>query len=299
MHLRVSHLIRYEYGAEVGFTPHSLFLHPRLHANLRLRRFSLNVTPAAKICWMRDVQDNTVARVFLWDRATALNLRTELEVETLEQNPFDFILDDSAVNFPFAYKPAEELALAEFLENPGDDGLAAREWLQQQTTLGAGPTLGTLIQLNNVAFTRLKFERRDEPGTRPPRETLLTGGGAGRDFAALFVTLARSLGLAARHVSGYLFDPAADSAALQLQETTTQGTVGSGSALHGWAEVYLPGAGWKGFDPSRGVLCDEHYIPLAAGPTADSVLPVQGSFFHGQRLTPKLRTNVVIERFPG
>lgn len=296
MNLRVSHLIRYEYGAEVGFSPQALYLHPRLHANLRLRRFSLNLTPAGKVCWARDIQDNTVAMVYLWDKAPALNIRTEFEVTTVASNPFDFILDESAVSFPFLYRPADELALAEFLASPGDEGVTARAWLAEQAPLTGGPTLAFLIQLNNVLFTRLKFERRDEPGTRTPRETLALGGGAGRDYAALYVTLARSLGLAARHVSGYLFDPLSEAVGIQLQETTTDGTVGSGSALHGWVEVYLPGAGWKAFDPSRGMLCDEHYIPLAAGPAPESVQPVQGSYFNPQRLAPKLHTDVVIEK---
>jgi transglutaminase-like putative cysteine protease len=284
--LRVSHLTRYQYDHEVGFSPHILYLRPRETAQLRILRHHLSVQPDARLSHVRDPHDNNFSWAHFWERSDCLNIRSEFEVESTLTNPFDFILKSYAIAFPFTYEPVFDFALGPYLAPPFDDTQARlRAWLDEAFPASHRPTetVPFLTALNSLLFQTLRYTRREERGIQPSTLTLDLGGGACRDYAVLFVELLRTLGLAARFVSGYMSAPPDDD----------HRTVG---AMHAWAEVYLPGGGWRGLDPTHGIWCDENFIPIAHAAQAESVNPIQGSIFSNTPVTSKLRSDVVVER---
>jgi len=287
MKLRVSHLTRYVYAQEVSFSPHTLYLRPREQAAQRLLDFSLNLSPSAKIVWTRDAHDNPLAMAWFWDRSTTLNIRTEFTAETLETNPFDFILHKHAVNFPFTYQPAEQFALGPSLAPPFEETRdSLRAWLNERFADHPSETVPYLSALNSLIHDSLSYRRRDERGIQPSAQTLAYGTGSCRDYAVLFIEICRTLGLAARFVSGYVYDPPAE-----------DGTVSAAAGtMHAWTEVYLPGAGWKGLDPTHGVWCTDAHLPVAVAVLSETVNPIQGAYYASQPVPSNMLTEVFVER---
>ncbi len=284
MKLRVSHHTRYDYDHEVGFSPHILYLRPRESAHQRLLFHRLSVQPDANLSHVRDPHDNNFAWAHFWERSDNLNIRSEFELETVFPNPFDFILKTYAFKFPFKYEPVFDFALAPYLAPPFDDTQARLlAWLDEHFIDRPTETVPFLSALNTLLFQTLRYTRREERGIQPSTVTLDLGGGACRDYAVLFVELVRTLGLAARFVSGYMFAPPDDN----------QRTAG---AMHAWAEVYLPGGGWRGLDPTHGVWCDETFIPVAHAAQAESVNPIQGGVYSATPVGARLHTSVLVER---
>jgi transglutaminase-like putative cysteine protease len=284
MKLRVSHLTRYEYDHEVGFSPHVLYLRPREFAQQRLLFHRLSVQPEAKLSHVRDAYDNNFSWAHFWERSSCLNIRSEFEVEQNLTNPFDFILKPYASTVPFGYEPVFAFALGPYLAPPFDDTQARlRAWLDEHFIDRPKDTVAYLTALNTLLYQSLRYARREERGIQPSTVTLDLGGGACRDYAVLLVELARTLGLAARFVSGYMFAPPDDN----------QRTLG---AMHAWAEVYLPGGGWRGLDPTHGIWCDENFIPVAHAAQAEAVNPIQGTIYSPTPVSSRLHADVVVER---
>jgi transglutaminase-like putative cysteine protease len=142
-----------------------------------------------------------------------------------------------------------------------------------------------LVALNTAVQRALSYRRRIEPGVQSSAETLARGTGSCRDYAVLMMELCRALGLAARFVSGYLYEPAASGATPPLPPS-----------MHAWAEIYLPGAGWRGLDPTRGIFCDDAFIPVAHAPIAETVNPIQGTFYGPPSVTTKLTSVLSVEK---
>lgn len=284
MKLRVSHLTRYEYDHEVSFAPHILYLRPRESAEQRVVYHRLNVQPDAHLSHVRDPHDNNFAWARFNNPSATLCIHSEFEVERNFPNPFDFVLKPYAVPFPFTYEPVFDFALGPYLAPPFDDTQARlRAWLDENFVDRPTETISYLSALNTLLFTKLRYTRREESGIQPSRYTLDYGTGACRDFAVLMMELARTLGLAARFVSGYMFAPADDN----------QRTVG---AMHAWMEVYLPGGGWRGLDPTHGIWCDENFIPIAHAAQAEAVNPIQGGIFSPAPIASSLFAEVTVER---
>ncbi len=284
MKLRVSHVSHYEYDQLVGFAPHLLYLRPREGAAQRLRSYHLNVTPSAKLSHVRDPHDNPLTWAHLWDRARSLTIRTEAEVETLEHNPFDFILKPYAIRFPFAYEPVFSFALQPYLVPPFEETQSAlRAWLDENFRDRPSETVPLVTALNTLVYSRFTYGRRDERGIQPSLTTLRLGTGSCRDFAVLLCEILRTLGLAARFVSGYHYAPPDDD----------RRSVGS---MHAWVEVYLPGAGWRGIDPTNGIFCTDAFIPVAHAAQAESVNPVQGGVACNSPVQSTLHVNVTVDR---
>lgn len=284
MKLRVSHLTRYEYTQPVSFSPHVLYLRPRETPQLRVNHFRFNVAPNARLFSSRDAHDNSLTWVHFWDRANALNIRTEFEIETLDLNPFDFILKTQAVNCPFEYEPIERAALAPYLTRPYPDAQTRIiNWLDEHFIERPVETVPYLTALNQLLFTTLAYARRDEHGIQPATTTLELGSGSCRDFAVLLMEICRTIGFAARFVSGYLYAPPDDDHR-------------SANAMHAWTEVYLPGAGWRGLDPTHGIFCTDAFVPVAHAAMAESINPVQGSYYSPVPVPAKLTTNVLVEK---
>ena len=283
MKLKVSHLTRYEYAREVSYSPHLLYMRPRDSDQLRVNHFKFNISPEAKIVWTRDYSENLLAWAHFWERSPTLSIRSEFEVETLESNPFDFILKPYAFTAPFEYEELHRFALTPYLAPPFDETQSVlRQWLDVHFVDRPKETVPYLVALNNLVHSSLSYTRRYERGIQPSLTTLSLGTGSCRDYAVLFVELCRTLGLAARFVSGYQFDPAPDAPAY--------------GAMHAWAEVYLPGAGWKGLDPTHGIFCDASFIPVAHAAVAESVNPIQGSYYSPDHVPSQLSHSILVEQ---
>lgn len=289
MFLRVTHLTRYDYSQPVSFAPHALYLRPRETPRQRLHSFDLTLTPAARRIATNDAEDNALdwAHFAADTRSATLEFRSEFLVETLDANPFDFFLKPTALTFPFAYDAAETFALCPcFIAPPGTDAAQLRAWLDTHLPAPPADTIPFLTALNSAVRASLSYSRRDEPGIQTPAETLARGGGSCRDYAVFFIALCRQLGLAARFVSGYLHEQADPSVPNPAPPT-----------MHAWAEVYLPGAGWRGLDPTRGIFCDDHFVPVAHTALAENVNPIQGNFFSAGTTTSTLTTRLTLDAF--
>jgi len=279
--LQVSHLTEYTFANFVTLEPHRLLLRPREGHDIRILSSRLDITPAFNIRWHRDVHDNSVATVNFEEAAARLSIFSEIILEHYQDAPLDFVVADYAVNYPFQYQAWEEADLAPYLQlNYPADQAFLHTWLEQ-SGIGHGPaeTYVLLDRLNKWFTQNLNYLMREEPGVQTPVATLKSGSGSCRDYAALYMETCRLLGMACRFVSGYLHVPDME--------------MGYGST-HAWAEVYLPGPGWKGFDPTSGELTSRLHIPVAVARHPEWVPPVAGSFI-GSSQTPTLNVNVQVK----
>ena len=289
MFLRISHLTRYDYSSSVSFAPHALYLRPRETSRQRVHNFTLAVTPTpTRMVATTDAEDNVLDWAYFAPDAlsTTLELRTEFLVETLDANPFDFFLKPGASTFPIVYDATERLTLSSCLVTPlPATVIALREWLKKNLPSPPHDTLAFLTALNAAVRSSLVYSRRDEPGIQSAVETIARGGGSCRDYAFFFIKLCRLHGLAARFVSGYLHEPPDPALANPAPQ-----------AMHAWAEVYLPGAGWRGLDPTRAIFCNDAFVPIAHSAVPESVNPLQGNFFGAGSVTSQLTTDLTVAK---
>lgn len=277
--LTIEHLTEYRFDAPAQLLPHRLVLRPREGHHLRIISSRLDISPTAQVRWQRDPLDNSIAVAFFPQPAQLLRIRSQVVVENYDTSPLDFLVAEHAVRFPFQYLSEELLDLAPFLAPswPADVS-AVGNWLQAHAlTTFRGESFALLDQLNRLIAKELRYEWRDEPGVQSPALTLARASGSCRDFAALFVEACRYLRIAARFVSGY--------------HTTYEREVGPGST-HAWAEVYLPGPGWKGFDPTGSILTGSEHIATAVARHPEAVPPVSGSYLASGRASPTMYVSV-------
>ena len=263
---KILHRTCYNFSAAVRLDPHTLLIRPREGHELRIESSILKITPPATLRWHRDVEDNSVAIATFDSLTSQLLIESEVIIHQYNRAPLDFLVADYAMNYPFSYTPEDRVVLAPYMNlamrNSGDtlDQWLANSWrLDDQIQ-----TYALLQRISTQICNGLSYLRREEPGVQTATETLSYGTGSCRDFANLFVEAARRLGLAARFVSGYHHAPPS--------------TVDFGST-HAWAEVYLPGAGWKGFDPTLDEIAGTNHIAVAVAKLPESVPPIAGSFF--------------------
>ncbi len=272
IHVALHHRTSYEYERPIGHGPHVVRLRPAPHCRSNILAYSLKVGPEEHfINWQQDPQANYLARLMFPEPMARLDIEVDLVVEMSVQNPFDFFLEESAEQFPFKYDKEQAHELAPFLklEEPGPLLSQVIDRFKGKT----GRTIDVLVEMNSALQQAIAYKIRLEPGVQTPEETLEKASGSCRDSAWLLVTLLRHLGLASRFVSGYLIQ-------LKPDVKSLDGPVGSEvdfTDLHAWTEVYLPGAGWIGFDPTSGLLAGEGHLPLACSPDPSSAAPVTGA----------------------
>ena len=263
---KIVHRTCYQYAGDVKLGPHRLLLRPREDHELRIESFELKISPEATLLWHRDVEGNSVATAHFTSPANQLVVESEVVIQQFNESPLDFLVADHAIQYPFDYAPADKILLAPYLAPTGGETTEkVSEWIAGFWKANEPiQTYGLLQRLAAHIFKTLSYRVREEPGVQAPQLTLACGTGSCRDFAMLFMEAARSLGLASRFVSGYLHAPLIGD---QIGST------------HAWAEVYLPGAGWKGFDPTIGKIAGTDHITVAVARLPESVPPISGSFF--------------------
>lgn len=272
MILSIRHETRYTYPESVQLSPHRILLYPREHPQLRVLDFQLRIDPEARLHWMADAFENHIAVAWFGTLADSIRIDASIRVSLERRNPFDFIIEPCAERYPFTYDPRERRALGPSMEigSPADCARVL-PWIHEQFPRLPEKTLDVLTSLNRRIHETFTYHHREEPGIQSPDRTIELGSGSCRDFARLFIEGCRQLGFAARFASGYLHDPPAGPGHV--------GDVAKGS-LHAWAEVYIPGVGWKGFDPANGILANAAFIPCAVAPEPELASPIQGTFTH-------------------
>jgi transglutaminase-like putative cysteine protease len=281
MKIRIQHRTTYNYNQAVSFGQHKIMVRPREGHDLHIESSVLEISPAHTIRWMRDVNGNSIAKVDFSEQASQLSFYSEVVLNQYDVNPLDFILEESAVYYPFVYDSDSLPELTSFMAilYPRD-AAALREWLAQFWKPGNKiETIALLQNLNMHINNTFRYERRDEAGVQTPAETLKKNSGSCRDFATLMLEACRCWGMAARFISGYM---------------QCEATEAGGASTHAWMEVYLPGAGWKGFDPTSGIMTGAQHVTVAVSRNPENAAPVAGSFEGPSNAFQGIQVNVTV-----
>ncbi len=271
IHVALNHVTHYKYDRPVTLSPQVIRLRPAPHSRTPVLSYSLKVTPGEHfINWQQDPQGNYLARLVFPEKTSEFKIEVDLTAEMSVINPFDFFLEPYADKIPFAYEDWQRHELTPYLYTLP----ATPKFAEYLAAIPREPmqSVDFLVALNQKLQESIKYGIRLEPGVQTPEETLTLKSGSCRDSAWLLVQLLRHLGLAARFVSGYLVQLKADVKSLD----GPSGTEVDFTDLHAWAEVYLPGAGWLGLDPTSGLLAGEGHIPVACTPEPGSAAPLTG-----------------------
>jgi transglutaminase-like putative cysteine protease len=270
--LTVVHRTTYRYAKPVSFGEHRMMMRPRDSHDLRLLNTSLTLRPAAKLRWLHDVFGNSVAIAQFDSMANELFVESVFRAEHYPLPEESVKIEDFARTWPFTYDASEIPDLARTMERHyPDPGRAVDRWARG--IVDDSPdhdTIGILTAMTRAIPNQLTYNPRDEMGTQHPVTTLKTATGTCRDFALLMMEAARSLGFAARFVSGYLYDPG--------QVAGGGGAVVGAGATHAWAQIYLPGGGWVPFDPTNALVSDRNLIRVAVTRDPTQAIPLAGSF---------------------
>ncbi len=271
IHVALNHVSHYRYDRSVAMSPHIVRLRPAPHCRTKILSYSLKIEPATHfVNWQQDSFANHLARLVFNQPTTEFKVSVDLVAEMSVYNPFEFFLEPEAETFPYRYDAGQAQELAPYLaKDESTPALAA--WLA-----GVDRTprrmIDFLVGINQRLCHDVRYVIRMEPGVQTPEQTLTLASGSCRDTGWLMVQALRHLGLAARFVSGYLIQLKPDVAALD----GPSGSQTDFTDLHAWCEVYLPGAGWIGLDPTSGLFAGEGHIPLACTPQPSSAAPVSG-----------------------
>jgi transglutaminase-like putative cysteine protease len=261
--IRILHTTEYLYRQPVKFCPHRALMRPREGHEIHIARARVSIVPRASVRWLRDAYDNSIAIVSFEELSDTLRISSEVDVNLYYDNPVEWPIAPFARSFPFQYPPEEHVDLMAYrLPSYPYDGPMLLDWLRH--LYEPGQVIGTLDLLNRLnthIFESFKYAHRDETGVQLPNETLQRASGSCRDFAVLMMEAARYWGLGARFVTGYI----------QMAE-------GQHGATHAWTEIYLPGAGWRGFDPTNNKLVGSEHIPVAVAREQEKASPLSGSW---------------------
>lgn len=286
MRYAISHAITYRYDRPVRLAPHHVRLRPRSDATQQLRDFSIAIDPSPDgRAENVDLGGHTTLKLWFSDRPIeTLTVHAKSDVETYRDNPFNFILEPWAVALPIDYSSflaaqLQPYLIGHFQAIPGVIDPIAAELAQQLWDATGGQTVPFLTQLTQHLYKNNHYSLRETGDPYPPGLTWRKQQGSCRDLAVLFMAVCRAVGLAARFVSGYHEgDPDHPD-----------------NYLHAWAEVYLPGAGWRGYDPTLGMAVGDRYVALAASPIAQAAAAIEGSLQSGSQASSQLSYELSIE----
>jgi uncharacterized protein (DUF2126 family) len=287
IHVALNHVTEYRYDRRVGLSPQVVRLRPAPHSRTPILSYALSIEPGGHfINWQQDPFANYLARLVFPEKTDRFRVTVDLVAEMSVYNPFDFFLEPAAEKYPFSYEASLRHDLAPYLAR---DALTPRLGaFLQSVDASEQRTIDFLVALNQRLQRDIRYLIRMEPGVQTPEQTLALAAGSCRDTGWLLVQALRHLGLAARFVSGYLIQLKPDVKSLD----GPSGAEHDFTDLHAWCEVYLPGAGWIGLDPTSGLLAGEGHIPVACTPEPSSAAPVSGEvdeceveFSHAMKVT--------------
>ena len=271
--IAIHHCTEYKFDRPVKLSPHQIRLRPAPHCRTPIKGYTLKIEPENHfINWQQDAFGNFIARLVFPEKATSLKVEVEVIADMVAINPFDFFVEEYAKDFPFKYDDLNRRELAPYLEC-AEVGPRLKAWLRTIDAKKKMPINDFLVMVNSRLEKEIGYGIRLEPGIQTPEETLELKKGSCRDTAWLLVQILRNLGLAARFASGYLVQLKADQKALD----GPSGTEEDFTDLHAWCEVFVPGAGWIGLDPTSGLLAGEGHIPLACTAEPASAAPMTGA----------------------
>ena len=297
IHAALTHTTHYRYDKSINLGPQVIRLRPAPHCRSKIISYSLKVEPAGHfVNWQQDPFANYQARLVFPKKTTEFKVTVDLVTEMAVFNPFDFFVEPSAKEVPFKYIEALQDELQSYLVKLPralhfKKYLAGLDRKRQRS-------IDFLVQTNQRLHQDIRYLIRMEPGVQTPEETLTLRSGSCRDSAWLLVQLFRHMGLAARFVSGYLIQLTPDVKSLD----GPSGTEVDFTDLHAWCEVYLPGAGWIGLDPTSGLLAGEGHIPLACTPAPSAAAPIEGLMdeaevtFHHQMSVTRIHESTRVTR---
>ncbi len=283
MLLSIDHNTTYSYGKKIVLAPHTVRLRPRDGGGQMTHMFSLKTDPPeAGRSVNSDLDGNTTVALWFTGESDRLAIDTRCVVETLRENPFDFIVSDLRfLDLPMHYPLEQEAALGPYLSVSRETALAVSELRETILSRTRGRTTDFILSLCDHIHENFPHLAREHGAPWTAERTLREKKGSCRDIVELFASVCRSVGLACRHVSGY---------ALSERRRT-------GNELHAWAEVYIPGGGWRGYDPSSGLAVSDRHVAVASGATHELTTPVSGSFY-GDGAEAELRFRVRVRKTP-
>jgi transglutaminase-like putative cysteine protease len=262
MILSVEHTLYYSYSNFVSLTPHTIYLTPKALLNQEITSYLLDIQPIPSLLFKNvDIESNAQYVAFFDISCTYLTFKASFEINSKEYNPYQFIyFPFDMERLPFKYPDKELLLLQPYLTQSGVTTLID-QFARQLASEANWKTTDFLVKISQYIRANFYYEKRLEGAANSPENTLISRKGTCRDYAVLMIAACKALGIAARFVSGYCFG-----SQLQAHE------------LHAWVEVFLPGAGWRGFDPTEGRIVDNQYIMLASSADAELINPVSGGF---------------------
>ena len=270
--LTVNHSTVYRYRRPVTYGEHRLMVRPRDSHNMRLLDATLSITPRAQLRWVHDVFGNSVTIAEFFEASDTLTIESAAVIDGYPMSGTEFPIEPFAQTIPFSYPASEVPDLGRTIERHySDPDRKVTEWSRRFLNQrgGATDTETYLLHVTDAIRSEFHYEVRHTPGVQSPIQTLERGTGSCRDFALFMMEAVRSVGLASRFVSGYLYDPAIDGEASEI--------TGAGST-HAWVQVYLPGAGWIEFDPTNGSFGGQNLVPVAVARQPSQAIPISGSF---------------------
>lgn len=281
--IRIIHDTEYHYSQPVTFGQHRALMRPREGHDVRIVVGRMEIEPQATLRWLRDIESNSVAIIDFTEPGEVLRVHAEVDVDLSEEISVECLVDPLARSYPFQYAPDEQVALVPYrLPSYPYFGPALHEWLKDLYQPGQIiETIDLLDRLNTHIYQSLRYNARFDPGVQLPHETLKLGSGTCRDYAVLMMEAARYWGFGSRFVTGYI-----------------QMEAGQHGATHAWTEIYIPGAGWHGFDPTNNKRVGAEHISVAVSREQEKASPLAGSWAGPSDAFERMEVSVQVVELP-